>query len=142
MVPSDKIVGCYLAERLHEPEVEYWRSSTRHQELLSKPPHEAVFIDGPEQVVAYFQQLRPVPDPYRRYLPNASRVDRLPGKKTGRRGEGETGRGESAEKWMAEKMGESAGAGMTFFCQPYFCRSFRHEALVQPLQGWRWARDR
>jgi len=37
-----------------------------------------VFIDGPEQVVAYFQQLRAVPDTYRRYLPHASRVDRLP----------------------------------------------------------------
>jgi len=78
MVSSDKTVGCYLAERLHDPEVEHWRSSTSQQELLSKPPHEAVFIDGPEQVAAYFQQLRPVPDAYRRYLPDASRVDRLP----------------------------------------------------------------
>ena len=41
MVPSDKTVGCHLAERLHEPDVEYWRSSTSQQELLSKPPHEA-----------------------------------------------------------------------------------------------------
>jgi len=78
VVSSHKTVGCYLAERLHEPEAEYWRSSTSQQELLSKPPLEAVFIDGPEQVVAYFQQLRPVPDAYRRYLPDASRVDRLP----------------------------------------------------------------
>jgi hypothetical protein len=89
MVPSDKTVGCYLAERAHEPEVEYWRSSTSQQELLSKPPHEAVFLDGPEQVVAYFQQLRPVPDAYRRYLPDASRVDRLPRR---RRGDAESGR--------------------------------------------------
>jgi hypothetical protein len=37
-----------------------------------------VFIDGPEQVEAYFQQLRPVPDAYRQYLPDASRLDRLP----------------------------------------------------------------
>jgi len=37
-----------------------------------------VFIDGPEQVEAYFQQLRPVGDAYRRYLPDASRMDRLP----------------------------------------------------------------
>ena len=51
MAQSEKTVGCYLAERLHEPDVEYWRSSTSQQELLSKPPHEAVFIDGPEQVV-------------------------------------------------------------------------------------------
>ena len=58
--------------------MEYWRSSTSQQELLSKPPHEAVFIDGPEQVEAYFQQLRPVPDAYRRYLPDASRLDWLP----------------------------------------------------------------
>jgi hypothetical protein len=78
MAQSERTVGCYLAERLHEPEVEYWRSSTSQQELLSKPPHEAVFIDGPEQVEAYFQQLRPVADAYRRYLPNASRMDRLP----------------------------------------------------------------
>ncbi len=28
--------------------------------------------------MAYFQQLRPVPDAYRRYLPGASRMDRLP----------------------------------------------------------------
>jgi hypothetical protein len=38
-----------------------------------------VFIDGPEQVEAYFQQLRPVPDAYRQYLPDASRLDKLPG---------------------------------------------------------------
>ena len=67
-----------LAKRLHEPDVECWRSSTCQQELLSKPPHEAVFIDGPEQVEAYFQQLRPVADAYRRNLPDASRMDRLP----------------------------------------------------------------
>jgi len=129
MVPSDKTVGCYLAERAHEPEVEYWRSSTSQQELLSKPPHEAVFIDGPEQVVAYFQQLRPVPDAYRRYLPDASHVDQLPSyggygllvlpvplvsaeegltgqveedTETRRRGDAER---ESAERWMAEKWG-------------------------------------
>jgi hypothetical protein len=48
-----------------------------------------VFIDGPEQVVAYFQQTRPVPDAYRRYLPDASRVDRLPGR---RKGDAERGR--------------------------------------------------
>ena len=78
MAQNDNTVGCYLAERLHGPEVEYWRSSTSQQELLSKPPLEAVFIDGPERVAAYFQQLRPVPDAYRRYLPDASRVDRLP----------------------------------------------------------------
>ena len=78
MAQSDQTVGCYLAERLYEPDVEYWRSSTSQEELLSKPPHEAVFIDGPEQVEAYFQQLRPVPDPYRQYLPDAARLDRLP----------------------------------------------------------------
>jgi hypothetical protein len=78
MAQSERTVGCYLAERLHEPDVEYWKSSTSQQELLSKPPHEAVFIDGPEQVEAYFQQLRPVADAYRRYLPDASRMDRLP----------------------------------------------------------------
>jgi hypothetical protein len=58
--------------------VEFWRSSTSQEELLSKPPHEAVFIDGPEQVVAYFEQLRPVTDAYRQYLPDASRLDKLP----------------------------------------------------------------
>ncbi|MCY2990728.1 MAG: hypothetical protein NTY19_23045 [Planctomycetota bacterium] len=78
MAQSDRTVGCYLAERLYEPDVEYWKSSTSQEELLSKPPHEAVFIDGPEQVDAYFQQLRPVPDAYRQYLPDASRLDRLP----------------------------------------------------------------
>ena len=78
MAQSDKTVGCYLAERLHESDVEYWRSSTSQQELLPEPPHEAVFIDGPEQVEAYFQQLRPVPDAYQQYLPDASRLDRLP----------------------------------------------------------------
>ena len=40
--------------------------------------HEAVFIDGPEQAVAWFQQLRPVPNACRWYVPDASRVDRLP----------------------------------------------------------------
>ena len=78
MAQSDKTVGCFLAKRLYEPDVGYWRSSTSQEELLSKPPHEAVFIDGPEQVAAYFQQLRPVPDPYRQYLPDASRLDKLP----------------------------------------------------------------
>jgi hypothetical protein len=78
MAQSDKTVGCFLAKRLYEPDVEYWRSSTSQEELLSKPPHEAVFIDGPEQVEAYFQQLRPVPDAYRPYLPDASRLDKLP----------------------------------------------------------------
>jgi hypothetical protein len=78
MAQSDKTVGCFLAKRLYEPDVEYWRSSTSQEELLSKPPHEAVFIDGPEQVEAYFQQLRPVPDVYRPYLPDASRLDKLP----------------------------------------------------------------
>ena len=37
-----------------------------------------MFIGGPEQVEACFQQLRPVADAYRRYLPDASRMDRLP----------------------------------------------------------------
>ena len=180
MAQSERTVGCYLAERLHEPDVEYWRSSTSQQELLSKPPHEAVFIDGPEQVVAYFQQLRPVPDAYRRYLPDASRVDRLPSyggfgllvlpvplvsaeegltgqvqavvrvagpvwlagaeedTETRRRGDTESAAGRKID---GRKMAESAGAGMTSFCRPCFCRSFRHGALVQPLQGWRWARD-
>jgi hypothetical protein len=78
MAQSDKTVGCFLAKRLYEPDVEYWRSSSSQEELLSKPPHEAVFIDGPEQVEAYFQQLRPVPDAYRQYLPDASRLDKLP----------------------------------------------------------------
>ncbi|NLF73214.1 MAG: hypothetical protein GX575_29610 [Candidatus Anammoximicrobium sp.] len=78
MAQSDKTVGCFLAKRLYEPDVEYWRSSTDQEELLAKPPHEAVFIDGPEQVQAYFEQLRPVPDAYRRYLPDASRLDKLP----------------------------------------------------------------
>ena len=77
MAQSEQTVGCYLAGRLHEPRVEYWRSSTSQQELLSKPPHEAVFIDGEEQVEAYFLQSRPVSDAYRRYLPNASRLDWL-----------------------------------------------------------------
>jgi hypothetical protein len=57
--------------------VEYWRSSTSQQELLSKPPHHALFIEGQEQVEAYFQQLRPMSDAYRRYLPNFSRLDWL-----------------------------------------------------------------
>ena len=78
MAQSDKTVGCFLAKRLYEPDVEYWRSSTSQEELLCKPPHEAVFIDGPEQVEAYFQQLRPVPDAYRQYLPDPSRLDKLP----------------------------------------------------------------
>jgi hypothetical protein len=77
MAQSDKTVGCFLAKRLYEPDVEYWRSSTSQEELLCKPPHEAVFIDGPEQVEAYFQQLRPLPDAYRQYLPDASRLDKL-----------------------------------------------------------------
>ena len=55
MTQSDKTVGCFLAKRLYEPDVEYWRSSSSQEELLSKSPHEAVFIDGPEQVEAYFQ---------------------------------------------------------------------------------------
>jgi hypothetical protein len=75
MAQSQQTVGCYLAGRLSEPDVEYWKSSTSQEELLSKSPHEAVFIDGPEQVEAYFQQLRPVPDAYRQYLPDASRLD-------------------------------------------------------------------
>jgi hypothetical protein len=75
MAQSD--VGCYLAGRLCEPNVEYWRSSTSQQELLSKPPHHAVFIDGQEQVEAYFLQSRPMSDAYRRYLPNFSRLDWL-----------------------------------------------------------------
>ncbi|MCL4206178.1 MAG: hypothetical protein KJ000_27150 [Pirellulaceae bacterium] len=58
--PARLLPGC-PAKRLHEPEVEYWRSSTSQQELLSKLPHEAVFIDGPKQVAANFQQLRPRP---------------------------------------------------------------------------------
>jgi hypothetical protein len=77
MAQSEQTVGCYLATRLHEPNVEYWRSSTSQQELLSKPPHDAVFIDGQEQVEAYFLQSRPVSDAYRRYLPNFSRLDWL-----------------------------------------------------------------
>jgi len=77
MAQGEKIVGCYLAKRLYEPAVEYWRSSTSQQELLDKPPHEAVFLDGAEQVEAYFQQLRPVPDAYRKYVPEASRLDWL-----------------------------------------------------------------
>jgi hypothetical protein len=77
MAQSEPTVGCYLAGRLHEPNVEYWRSSTSHQKLLSKPPHDTVFIDGQEQVEAYFLQLRPMSDAYRRYLPNSSRLDWL-----------------------------------------------------------------
>ena len=77
MAQSEQTVGCYLTRRLHEADVEYWRSSTSQQELLSKPPHHAVFIDGQEQVEAYFLQSRPVSDAYRRYLPNASRLDWL-----------------------------------------------------------------
>jgi len=125
----------WLAKRLHDPEVEYWRSGTSHQELLFKPPHEAVFIDGPEQVVAYFQQLRPVPDAYRRYLPDASRVDWLPGKKTGRRGEGETRRTELAGRLMAEKRAGADRSGRTSFCHQFFCQSLRPGMLVQPFQG-------
>ena len=77
MAQSEQTVGCYLAKRLFEPAVEFWRSSTCQQELLDRPPHEAVFLDGAEQVEAYFQQLRPVPDAYRQYLPDVSRLDWL-----------------------------------------------------------------
>lgn len=77
MAQSEQTVGCYLARRLFEPAVEFWRSSTCQQELLDRPPHEAVFLDGAEQVEAYFQQLRPVPDAYRKYMPDVSRLDWL-----------------------------------------------------------------
>jgi len=77
MAQSEQTVGCYLAKRLFEPAVEFWRSSTCQQELLDRPPHEAVFLDGAEQVEAYFQQLRPAPDAYRQYLPDVSRLDWL-----------------------------------------------------------------
>ena len=77
MAQGEQTVGCYLAKRLYEPAVEFWRSSTCQQELLDRPPHEAVFLDGAEQVEAYFQQLRPAPDAYRQYLPDVSRLDWL-----------------------------------------------------------------
>jgi hypothetical protein len=80
-MPSRKqTVGCYLAKKLFAPDpvVEYWQSSTNQQELLDKPPHEAMFLDGAEQVDACFQLLRPVPDAYRKYLPDASRLAWVP----------------------------------------------------------------
>ena len=77
MAQVQQTVGCYLARSLYEPAVEYWRSSDCQEKLLAKPPHEAVFLDGPAQVDAYFRQLRPVPDAYRQYLPDASRLDWL-----------------------------------------------------------------
>jgi hypothetical protein len=67
-------VGCYVAERCADPDAEYWCSSDSQELLLSKPPHETLFIDGKEQVEASFQLLRPVDAAYRCYLPEATRL--------------------------------------------------------------------
>lgn len=74
MAHRDPPVGCYLAARWYNPGVEYWSSSDSQEVLLSKPPHEALFIAGRQQVEASFQHLRPVDTAYRRYLPEATRL--------------------------------------------------------------------
>jgi hypothetical protein len=61
-----------------DPDVEYWSSSDSQELLLSKPPHETLFIDGKGQVEASFLHLRPVHDAHRRYLPEATRLHWLP----------------------------------------------------------------
>lgn len=74
MAHRDPPVGCYLAARWYNPGVEYWSSSDSQELLLSKPPHEALFIAGQQQVEASFLHLRPVGDAYRQYLPEATRL--------------------------------------------------------------------
>ncbi len=55
--PGGHFGFCGLARGYH-----YRCTSDSQELLLSKPPHETLFIDGKEQVEASFQFLRPVDD--------------------------------------------------------------------------------
>ena len=54
------------------------------------------------------------------------------GKKTGKRGDGETRRGERAERLKAERWADAVRNGETSFCRPCFCQSFGHGDCATP----------